>query len=103
MTNTGEASATPKRPPANLPPPLLVIIACCFLRAVISFWFVTKMFGYISRGAVGTYPYLFILLAEAVVWILLGIGLRRLRPHARVAAMIFCGAILLWSSYLFLS
>ena len=98
MTNATESNA-----PTKLPPGLMLTVACCFLRGLMSLWFVGQMFRYLSGGTFGIYQYMFISLAEAVIWILLGIGLRRLMPRARVAAMIFCGIILAWSSYLFLS
>ncbi|MBZ5722272.1 MAG: hypothetical protein LAO03_18020 [Acidobacteriia bacterium] len=98
MTNAGEPSAVSK-----LPLGLVLIIVCCFVRALLSLWFVGQMVRYLTAGSIGIYQYMFTSLVEAVVWVVLGVGLRRLAARARVAAMVFCGIILAWSSYLFLS
>jgi hypothetical protein len=98
MTTANESSAKSK-----LPVGLMVIIVCCFLRAALSLWTIAQMIRYITMGASTLYGYLFASGIQAVVWTFLGIGLLRLAARARLAAMIFCGIILAWSSYLVLS
>ena len=98
MTTASEAPGKSK-----LPIGLMVIIVCCFLRAVLSLWTIATMVRYIAMGASTLYGYLFASGIQAVVWTFLGVGLLRLAARTRLAAMIFCGIILAWSSYLVLS
>jgi hypothetical protein len=98
MTTASEASARSK-----LPTGLMIVIACCFLRAAVSLSTIAQMIRYIITGATMVYAYLFASLVQVVVWTFLGIGLLRLAARARIAAIIICGIILAWSSYLALS
>ena len=98
MTAAGVASAKSK-----LPIGLTLIVICCFLRAALSLWTIAQAVRYITMGASTLYGYLFTSAVQAVVWTFLGLGLLRLAARARLAAMIFCGLILVWSSYLVLT
>lgn len=98
MTAAVEASAKSK-----LPIGLILVVVCCFLRAALSLWTIAQMVRYITMGASTLYGYLFASSVQAVAWTFLGIGLLRLAVRARLAAMIFCGIILAWSSYLVLT
>ena len=87
----------------KLPTGMMVIIVCCFVRAAFSLWTIAQVVRYITMGATTIYGLLFASAVQALVWTFLGIGLLRLAARARLAAMIFCGIILAWSSYLVLS
>ena len=98
MTAASEAPGKSK-----LPIGLTVIIVCCFLRAALSLWTIAQAVRYITMGASTLYGYLITSGVQALAWTFLGIGLLRLAARARLAAMIFCGMILVWSSYLVLT
>ena len=99
---TDALQATPATP-SKLPAGMIAVVACCFLRGLMNLWFIGQMARYISSGSFGVYRYLALSVIETLIWVALGTGLMRLKPRARVCAMIFCGVILAWSSYLFLN
>jgi hypothetical protein len=82
---------------------LLVIIAWCLLRGLAGIWGTVVLVSY-AREGIGRWSDVgFVFAFEAAIWLWLALGLLIRWNLARVVALIWCGIIIVWSSYGFFS
>ena len=72
---------------AKLPSPLILVIVSCFGRALWGLASVVPLMGYIISGRLSSPWFVYVLAMESILWVVIGIGLWRLMPPARIAAV----------------
>lgn len=88
---------------ARRPSLLWLIVALCGVRGIWGLWGFFVLMRYITQGAYAGSNLFFLYTGEAILWIILAIGLWRLSNLARLGTIILSVFAVAWSSYHFLS